>query len=608
MPTNLTGTTIASTFDQLLHVDDGPTATEKTVYSGTGVATALSVGTESASVDNIKLDGNTISTTDTNGNLTLAPNGTGSVAIAKVAITGGTISGITDLAIADGGTGASTALDARANLGLASMATQAASAVAITGGSITGVVFTGAFTGITSIESTTFATSAAAEGANLTGNTLAADGTDTNININITPKGTGSLVASNVNVLGATYDTVSFSVAAQDGTPNDVTFSADGVRMFMLGGATDIVYEYALSTPWLPSSAVLSTSFSVTAQDTAPTGIFFRPDGMKLYMIGQTNDTVYQYALTSPYSVATASYESKSFSVAAQDITPTGIWFRPNGLAMYVVGSTGDSVYQYTLSTAWDVSTATFLQAVSISGQETVPNSIVLTGDGQRMFVCGQTGDDVNVYSLSTAWNISTATFLGIVSVSGQEATPTGIYVRPDGSKLYVIGTTNDTVYQYSVPSISFDLTGPLTLNGSATVAQDLVANGILSGQIVQATGSLGYSVGTGGAVTQLTSRTTGVTLNKITGAITLVAGSIGGHDADEFTLTNSTIGANDVVMLVIKSGVDAATRKYYQVHTVTVAAGSCVISVGNIDNATIPSAGTESPVIQFVVLKGAVA
>jgi hypothetical protein len=47
MPTNLTGNTIASTFDQLLHVDDGPTATEKTVYSGTGVATALKVGTES---------------------------------------------------------------------------------------------------------------------------------------------------------------------------------------------------------------------------------------------------------------------------------------------------------------------------------------------------------------------------------------------------------------------------------------------------------------------------------------------------------------------------------------------------------------------------------
>lgn len=138
MASNLTGSTIASTYDQLLHVDDGPTATEKTVYSGTGVATALKVGTESVSVENIQFDGNTIRTLDTNGNLVLAPNGTGSVSIGKIACTGGAISGITDLAIADGGTGASTASDARTNLGLGTMAVQNANNVAITGGSISG--------------------------------------------------------------------------------------------------------------------------------------------------------------------------------------------------------------------------------------------------------------------------------------------------------------------------------------------------------------------------------------------------------------------------------------------------------------------------------------
>ena len=201
MPTNLTGNTIASTFDQLLHVDDGPTATEKTVYSGTGVATALKVGTVSASVDNIRLDGNTISTLDTNGDLTLAPNGTGSVAIAKVAVTGGTISGITDLAIAEGGTGASTASDARTNLGLGTMATQAASSVAITGGTLSGVTITGSFSGLTLVESVTLATGNAAAGCNLNGSTLGADGTDTNIDLNITPKGTGEVNITNVDIL-----------------------------------------------------------------------------------------------------------------------------------------------------------------------------------------------------------------------------------------------------------------------------------------------------------------------------------------------------------------------------------------------------------------------
>ena len=154
MPTNFTGSQIKDTYDQLLHIDGGPTATEKTVHSAAGVATALKLGTGSASVGNVKVDGNTISTLDTNGNLILSPNGVGSVNAAKVAITGGSISGITDLAVADGGTGASNASGARTNLGLGTIATHDSNNVNITGGSISGVSFSGSLTGITSIIAT----------------------------------------------------------------------------------------------------------------------------------------------------------------------------------------------------------------------------------------------------------------------------------------------------------------------------------------------------------------------------------------------------------------------------------------------------------------------
>ena len=293
----------------------------------------------------------------------------------------------------------------------------------------------------------------------------------------------GSTILSNVNVLGATYDSVSFSVAGQDTFPTDLFFSPDGLKMYVLGDVGNDVNEYSLSTAWVISSAVFVTNFSVSSQETTPAGLFFRADGTKMYVVGTTNDTVYQYTLSTPWSVATASYDSISFSVAAEG-TPNGLWFKPNGLSMYMVGSTGDVVYQYTLSTAWNVSTATFLQSFSVAGQESLPTAVTFTGDGSRMFVLGDTGNDVNVYNLTTPWDISTAAFVNVFSVSGQDTSPLGLYIKPDGTKMYMVGVATDTVYQYTVPSIDIQLTGP-TSAAALDVQQDLTVYGNTTGSFL---------------------------------------------------------------------------------------------------------------------------
>ena len=320
----------------------------------------------------------------------------------------------------------------------------------------------------------------------------------------------GTTIISDVDVLNATYDSVSFSVTTQETAPQGLFFSADGSKMFVMGSTGDDVNEYVLSTPWVVSSATYSTVFSVSGQDTAPSGLFFRADGLKMYVVGQTNDTVFQYALTSPWSVATASYESISFSVTTQEIVPNGIFFKPDGLSMYITGSTSDGIYQYTLSTAWNVSTATFLQTFS-QAQDTAPQDLSFTGDGTRMFMLGSTGDDVNVYNLTTPWDISTATSIGAFSVSAQDIAPLGLYIKPDGTKMYIAGSTApDTIYQYSVPSVEIQLTGTTAINGSATVAQDLTVYGASSVL------SLAVSSGTANGVTYLNASkklTSGTTL-----------------------------------------------------------------------------------------------
>lgn len=129
----------------------------------------------------------------------------------------------------------------------------------------------------------------------------------------------------------------------------------------------------------------------------------------------------------------------------------------------------------------------------------------------------------------------------------------------------------------------------------SNTLARTDVANGG-SLTLNTATGGVGYATGAGGAVTQLTSRATAVTLNNPTGAVTLFAAVAVVGTWFSFTVTNSAVAATDVPHVSVKSG----TNTYVAVVS-AVAAGSFQISV-----MSIVGTASDSPVLNFVVIKGA--
>ena len=252
----------------------------------------------------------------------------------------------------------------------------------------------------------------------------------------------------------ASYASRSFSIASQENNPRSIAFKPDGTAMYMVGEDNDTVYEYSLSTAWqIDTASHASRSFSVASQETAPQSIAFKPDGTAMYMVGVTSRTVYEYSLSTAWQINTANYTGRSFSVASQETSPRSIDFKPDGTAMYMVGITNDTVYEYSLSTAWQINTASYTsRSFSVNSQETSPQSIAFKPDGTAMYMVGVTNDTVYEYSLSTPWKIDTASYASrSFSVVSQEANPQSIAFKPDGTAMYMVGLTNDTVYEYSL-------------------------------------------------------------------------------------------------------------------------------------------------------------
>jgi hypothetical protein len=133
-----------------------------------------------------------------------------------------------------------------------------------------------------------------------------------------------------------------------------------------------------------------------------------------------------------------------------------------------------------------------------------------------------------------------------------------------------------------------------VTPNIGAATGTSLTATGAI---VSTGTAGVGYATGAGGTVTQATSRTTGVTLNKRCGAITMFSAA-GSATAASFTVTNSTVGANDVIILNQASGTNL-----YALAVTAVAAGSF-----NITFLTTGGVATDAPVINFAVIDGVAA
>jgi hypothetical protein len=177
-------------------------------------------------------------------------------------------------------------------------------------------------------------------------------------------------------------------------------------------------------------------------------------------------------------------------------------------------------------------------------------------------------------------------------------------YLQSVGGVIYLTATSglnfrHNAVSVFTTVAGGLDLPAAKVLSIAGVTAIDASRNGSFVGVTATAGmtssgGGVGYATGAGGTVTQITSRTTGVTLNKLCGSITLFSAA-GQATYQTFTVTNSQVAATDVIRVVQKSGTDKNI-----ILVTAVGAGSFDITF-----ATTGGTTTEQPVFNFEVGKG---
>jgi DNA-binding beta-propeller fold protein YncE len=263
-------------------------------------------------------------------------------------------------------------------------------------------------------------------------------------------------LSDNISILSVDLTSVkTFSVASQETAPTDIAFNSDGTKMYTLSDASNGIDEWALSTAWDITTASWTAFTSTNSQDTAPTGFFFKPDGTRVWILGDFNDRIYQYDLSTAWDTTTLTYNSVSAPLvggaANSQLTPEAITWSSDGLSIIVYSNYLRYLNKFTVSSAWSLTGFAYsTQSNSIASFITntaATCGIAYNSDGTRLTVVDSINDAVIEFS-TTAYDVS-VTKIGEFKIT--DTTPEGVCFGDNGTKLYYIGSGSDLVYQYDL-------------------------------------------------------------------------------------------------------------------------------------------------------------
>lgn len=257
-------------------------------------------------------------------------------------------------------------------------------------------------------------------------------------------------------------DAEAFSFTNEEQHAFSLEFTRDGHKMFVMGFNEKRIFQYHLDEAFDVSTAAYAgdeQSFHVFPYEVNPRSIAFDAEGDKMFMLGSQKDRVFEFLLSSPYDVSSAQFidDRKTFNVKTQGNFHYTMAFNNDGTKLFTVDMRKANVNEYHLSTPYDISSAQYAgdaENLSIALQDRSAVSLKFNLDGTRMYLLGNDGNDINQYTLGTPFDVSTAQYKGDserFSLASYDGDPRSITFNNDGTKMFVLGNGKDQILEYNL-------------------------------------------------------------------------------------------------------------------------------------------------------------
>jgi hypothetical protein len=243
--------------------------------------------------------------------------------------------------------------------------------------------------------------------------------------------------------------------------------------------------QFRLSAAWNVRTTS-STYSSYTVKETAPAIGFWSPDGERVYYTNEPTGTIHYVRCTSAYNVGTGWANAQEVNVvSAFGIpSPSRAKMSADGTKLYILSAATDSLYQVSLTNAWNVKFGSVSGNLAVSVQESAPYGMTFTHDGMKLIVCGTSSDDVFLYKMSQPWNINTAVYSETLDTSFLGVTQArDVEISPDGSHLLFLDLGVDRIYQWDRPSTEFNVVGNTTVSGLSVLGDLKIGGQIVADQ-----------------------------------------------------------------------------------------------------------------------------